>query len=181
MFWMMSVLIIVAYGMALLISYSIRSNLPLESEKPVIAKGWTRSSWPFLKDQFPAGLTFDCTGEWCGGRILVTVRTKIGFCNCITGVSDDEELERVSDRELVSGESRPIGDGNAVAFGGLEGRMRAYVIEHSENGLLSIAYNNKCDVVVATAFGSSSLIKENATELLNSAPVREWIAHTLNL
>ena len=52
----------------------------------------------------------------CGGEVTVYVRAKIGFCSCITGVSDDEELDRISDYDLLGNSSR------ARAPGGDRGR-----------------------------------------------------------
>src|SRR6185312_14579499 len=54
---------------------------------------WREISWPFPRDGWPAGRAFRC--ESCGG-IELYVRPKIGFCNCDTGVADDDEVDRVT-------------------------------------------------------------------------------------
>src|SRR5260370_24844961 len=63
---------------------------------------WTEAKWPFLQDQWGIGKAFVCMPADCGVKVDVFIRPKIGFCNCSTGVSDDKELERVADTDLVS-------------------------------------------------------------------------------
>ncbi|MEA2839255.1 MAG: hypothetical protein QOF41_585 [Methylobacteriaceae bacterium] len=58
---------------------------------------WSEAKWPFSIDQWGTGKAFRCEATDCGGEISVYLRPKIGFCNCTTGVADDEELERVAD------------------------------------------------------------------------------------
>jgi hypothetical protein len=38
----------------------------------------------------------------CGERVEIYVRPKIGFCNCDSGVADDDEVDRVADLDLIS-------------------------------------------------------------------------------
>src|SRR5262249_50676463 len=62
------------------------------------ASQWREISWPFPRDGWPAGRAFRC--ESCGGALggaEIYVRAKIGFCNCTTGVADDDEVDRVAD------------------------------------------------------------------------------------
>ena len=68
---------------------------------------WTEVKWPFLLDQWGIGKAFTCQPADCGVKVDVYIRPKIGFCNCSTGVSDDTELERVADTELVSANTKP--------------------------------------------------------------------------
>ena len=61
-------------------------------------------------DQWGKGKAFHCKAADCGTEVSLYVRAKIGFCNCTTGVADDEELERLSDFDLMgSGTARPGG------------------------------------------------------------------------
>ena len=62
---------------------------------------WTEIGWPFPIDQWGSGKAFNCKPSDCSAEINLYVRAKIGFCNCATGVADDEELERVGDLPLV--------------------------------------------------------------------------------
>ena len=61
---------------------------------------WHEVVWPFPMDQWGKGTAFRCNAADCGTEIIVYLRAKIGFCNCATGVSDDEDLDRISDFDL---------------------------------------------------------------------------------
>jgi hypothetical protein len=63
---------------------------------------WTEGKWPFPIDQWGDGWAFECKGAVCGTNVNLYLRPKIGFCNCQTGVADDEELDRVSDIDLIA-------------------------------------------------------------------------------
>ena len=62
--------------------------------------------WPFPLDQWGTGRAFRCGAADCGAEVSLYLRPKLGFCNCATGVSDDEELDRVGDLELYSDKFR---------------------------------------------------------------------------
>ncbi len=47
----------------------------------------------------------------CGGEVELYVRPKIGFCNCDTGVADDDEVDRVADLDLISQRFAPLAPG----------------------------------------------------------------------
>ena len=57
---------------------------------------WLEVPWSFPIDQWGKGKAFTCKAADCGTAVTVYVRAKIGFCNCSTGVADDEELDRIS-------------------------------------------------------------------------------------
>src|ERR1700722_13943780 len=63
--------------------------------------------WPFPADEWGKGKAFRCEAADCGSEVSVFIRAKIGFCNCTTGVSDDNELDRLSDFALM-GETRSV-------------------------------------------------------------------------
>ena len=54
------------------------------------------------------------------------VRPKIGFCNCDSGVADDDEVDRVADLDLMSERFVPLEAGNAIRIAGMPGRLRTY-------------------------------------------------------
>ena len=62
---------------------------------------WTEVPWPFPIDQWGKGKAFQCKAATCGTEVTIYIRAKIGFCNCSTGVADDEELDRISDFDLL--------------------------------------------------------------------------------
>ena len=147
---------------------------------------WTEIKWPFLLDQWGIGRAFVCVPAVCGAKIDVYVRPKIGFCNCSTGVSDDVELERVADTGLVSLEIRPLDPGRPVKVGWMQGLSRAYRISEEKAGerLLSVAFNDECDVVVAVAKlgnGDPTVVEPAVIAFLNSRPMVLWAKKELGL
>lgn len=148
--------------------------------------GWTPVDWPFLNDQFGKGKAFECDASNCGDKIRVTFRAKIGFCNCATGVSDDEELERIGDVGMASAANAPLEQGREIRVGRMVGRSRSYAIgaRESRQRLLSLAFNERCDVIVATAQAGDAppeKIEAMVLRFLNSAYVLEWAETTLGL
>src|SRR5207248_8103485 len=68
------------------------------------------------------------------------------------GVSDDAELERVGDVELLGDKFSAPGDGHPIAVAWMKGRSRAYDVPgRTPASTLAIAFNDRCDVIVATA------------------------------
>jgi hypothetical protein len=147
---------------------------------------WTEVKWPFLLDQWGIGKAFVCMPADCGSKVEVYIRPKIGFCNCSTGVSDDAELERVGDTDLVSADVRPLGAGRPIKVGWMAGRIRAYRVSGAAAGgqLLSVAFNDECDVVVAlAALGNddAAAAASVVTAFLNSRPMVLWAKKELGL
>jgi hypothetical protein len=147
---------------------------------------WTEVKWPFPLDQWGIGKAFVCIPADCAVKVDLYVRPKIGYCNCATGVSDDAELERVSDTELVSPKTRPRGRSNPIKVGWMEGRSRPYWASAAEPGmgLLSVAFNDECDVVVALATfgdGDPAMIEPAVTGFLKSTPMVLWAKKELGL
>src|ERR1700704_5494321 len=81
--------------------------------RPAVA-GWREIAWPFPRDGWPAGRAFRCGAALCGGEIELYLRPKAGFCNCDTGVADDDEVDRVADLDLISERFRALEPGEAV-------------------------------------------------------------------
>ena len=117
---------------------------------------WQEIAWPFPRDGWPAGRAFRCDPASCGAEAELYVRPKIGFCNCTTGVDSDDELERVADVELVSPRYSPLGAGRQIAVGWMNGRSRPYRVASlgPATSALAVAFNERCDVIVATAFSA---------------------------
>jgi len=147
---------------------------------------WSETKWPFLVDQWGTGRAFVCMPADCGGKVEVYVRPKIGFCNCSTGVSDDAELERVADTELLDADIRPLGAGRAVKIGWMHGLARLYrpADQRSAARLLSVAFNDECDVVVAVArlgSGDDGATAPAVVAFLNSNSMVLWAKKELGL
>jgi hypothetical protein len=151
------------------------------------SSAWTEVSWPFPADQWGGGKAFKCTPANCGSEVNLYLRAKLGFCNCTTGVADDEDLDRMSDFDLVGGEVSPLAAGRAVRIGAMKGRDRAYALTASKppgKSAISVVFNDRCDMVVATVVlphDRPTTIEPIVVEFLNSAPVLHWAEVTLGL
>jgi hypothetical protein len=148
-------------------------------ERPV----WTEAAWPFPIDQWGRGRAFQCEAADCGIDVYLYLRPKIGFCNCQTGVADDEELDRVGDADLVGSKSSTLGPGRPIMVHWMKGRSRSYAVSAPVKSVLSLAFNDRCDVIVATVVaGDEPSAQEQAVlEFLNSDLVLHWAEVTLGL
>src|SRR4030088_1233276 len=145
---------------------------------------WTEATWPFPIDQWGEGWAFQCKAADCGIEVNLYLRPKIGFCNCQTGVADDQELDRVSDVDLVSSESKALGPGRPITVHWMKGRSRGYAVgAPSAKSVLSLAFNNRCDVIVATVVaGDKPVAQEQAVlEFLNGDLMLGWAEGVLGL
>ena len=82
--------------------------------------------WPFPTDEWGKGKAFRCAAADCGVEVNLYIRAKIGFCNCLTGVSDDDELDRLSDFNLMGDKPAVLGPGHEIKIAWMKGRSRAY-------------------------------------------------------
>ena len=143
--------------------------------------------WPFPVDEWGAGKAYRCGAADCGVEVNVYVRAKIGFCNCTTGVSDDNELDRLSDFNLMGDKPAVLGPGHEIKIAWMKGRSRAYsVVEpyRAPGSVLAIAFNDRCDAIVATAtvaHDRPATIEPSVIDLLNSEAVVHWAEVTLGL
>jgi len=148
---------------------------------------WAEVPWPFLMDQWGKGKAYQCRAEHCGTEVNLYLRAKIGFCNCSAGVSDDEELERLSDFDLMGRSVAPLGNGRPIAVAWMKGRSRSYLISAPVRGgqsALSVAFNDRCDALVATVVvghDRPAAIEPGAIAFLNGNTVLRWAEATLGL
>jgi hypothetical protein len=117
--------------------------------------------------------------------VNVYVRAKLGFCNCTTGVSDDEELERIGDLAVFGNDVSAQRAGRPISVAWMKGRSRPYGIPNRADwSVLSIGYNDRCDAIVATALVASKrpdTLEPAVLDLLNSRSVMRWAEVTLGL
>ena len=117
---------------------------------------WQEIAWPFPRDAWPAGRAFRCQAASCGEGIELYVRPKIGFCNCDTGVADDDEVDRVADLDMISPNFAPRAPGAVIRVADMSGRARAYDLamsDGSRHAAVGIAVSHRCDLLVAVAQG----------------------------
>jgi hypothetical protein len=145
------------------------------------ASPWVEEKWPFPIDQWGTGQAFGCVAEHCGRELHLYLRTKIGFCRCATGVSDDDEIERVGDLELIGPDYQALALGHPVTAGMMTGRARLYAVARplqSALPVLTIALANKCDAIVATVMAdpeAQSVAEGQALDFLRGAAVQHWV------
>jgi hypothetical protein len=142
--------------------------------------GWREIAWPFPRDGWPAGRAYRCAAASCGDEIEVYLRPKIGFCNCDSGVADDDEVDRVADLDLISERFVPIAPGQAVRIAGMSGRSRTYdlgMADGSRHGAVGIAVSHRCDLLVAVAQGkgAASGVQRAALAFLASSDMVRWM------
>ena len=146
---------------------------------------WSEIKWPFPMDQWGLGRAFQCRAADCNTDISLYLRAKLGFCNCTTGVSDDAELDRVGDLELLSSKFDGLRDGQPITVGWMKGRSRPYRVTMAyapARTALAIAFNDKCDVVVATVVANDMAAAERAAlSFLNGDLVLRWAERELGL
>ena len=148
------------------------------------AARWREIAWPFPRDGWPAGRAFRCEAASCGGAIEVYVRPKIGFCNCDTGVADDDEVDRVADLDLISDRFAPLAPGKVVQIAELSGRARNYDLPMRggvRHAAVGIALSHRCDLLVAAAQGEgdASALQRAALEFLASHDMHHWMMAAL--
>lgn len=153
---------------------------------PAKSSVWTEVQWPFPTDQFGRGKAFSCGAAECGIGTTVYIRAKIGFCNCTTGVADDDELERIGDLPLLGGNAVAQGDGRPIAIAWMKGRSRSHTVVSGSQpkSALSIGYNDRCDAIVATvvvANGRPEDVEAGVIRFLSGPTVMRWAEVTLGL
>src|SRR5256714_6899553 len=175
-----AVLIAGIAGYAVFLAAKPDTHRIFSRDRPV----WTEGAWPFPIDQWGQGWAFQCKAADCGIDVNLYLRPKIGFCNCQTGVADDEELDRVSDVDLVSSERSALGPGRPITVHWMKGRSRGYTVGAPlAKSVLSLAFNDRCDVIVATVVaGNDPVAQEQAVlEFLNGDLVLNWAKVVLGI
>src|SRR6185312_17567224 len=128
-------------------AYQVARPMAAESEAR-----WQEIAWSFPRDGWPAGRAFRCASCGEGGAgVELYVRPKIGFCNCDTGVADDDEVDRVADLDLISARFAPVEAGKAVRLADMTGRSRSYDLkmsDGSQHAAVGIALSHRCDLLV---------------------------------
>jgi hypothetical protein len=102
-------------------------------------------------------------------------------------VSDDEELDRISDYDLLGNKLAALGPGRPIAVAWMKGRSRAFTVGGAEplgRSALSVGFNDHCDAIVATAVlghEQPGEMEPAVLEFLNSKTVLHWAEITLGL
>jgi hypothetical protein len=143
---------------------------------------WQEIAWPYPRDGWPAGRAFRCDG--CAQPIELYVRPKIGFCNCDTGVADDDEVDRVADLDLISDRFAPLAPGQVIRIADMRGRSRDYDLDMRDgarHAAVGIAMSHHCDLIVVVAQGEARAdeLKREAVAFLTRQEMKHWMLAAL--
>jgi hypothetical protein len=146
---------------------------------------WSKIKWPFPVDLWGQGLAYRCGATDCGSEVHLYVRAKIGLCSCPSAI-DDEMVDRVGDVDLIASERGTLRPGRAINVRSMNGRSRAYLLGEGAiaRSALTIAFHDRCDLIVATAAIAHSEpdLQEGAVlQFLSSDLVQRWAEITLGL
>jgi hypothetical protein len=172
------VAVALAIGAGAFVAFSKHGN-DRDGLAPPAHPNWIEAQWPFPMDQWGKGKSFQCKAADCGTLVNLYVRPKLGSCNCSTGVASDEDVDRMSDLDLLGGESSPLRDGRPITVGWMKGRTRAYALtgRNRDKSAISVVFNDRCDMIVATAVlpvKASATIEPDVLKFLNSEPLLQW-------
>src|SRR5947207_16011397 len=117
---------------AFAVSIGMLSGVADYQHAPSDLEGWREIAWPFARDGWPAGRAFRCSSQACGEEIEIYLRPKIGFCNCDSGVADDDEVDRVADLDLINERFAPLEPGRVIRIAEMSGRLRNYHLDMSD-------------------------------------------------
>ena len=160
------------------------SGVAAYESAPSRAAIWQEIAWPFPRDGWPAGRAFRCDGAGCGG-VEVYVRPKKGFCNCDSGVTDDDEVDRVADLDLMSERFAARAAGSVIRVADMPGRLRAYDLDMQDGSrrtAVGIAVSRRCDLLVAVAQGrgDASEVRRAALDFLATSELARWMSAAMD-
>ena len=141
---------------------------------------WQEIAWPFPRDAWPAGRAFRCRSAACGEGVELYVRPKIGFCNCDSGVADDDEVDRVADLDMITPNFVPRAPGGVIRVADMSGRARAYDLDMTDgahHAAVGIAVAHRCDLLVAVAQGKGTAaeVQRAALAFLGANDMARWM------
>jgi len=157
---------------------TLSGSAAFQPARPV--ERWHEIAWPFPRDGWSAGRAFRCASELCGDDVELYVRPKAGFCNCDSGVADDDEVDRVTDLDLLSERFVALEPGKVIRVAGMPGRLRSYdlrMADGSRHAAIGLAVSRRCDLLVAVAQGKGAApgIQHVALDFLGSNEIAHWI------
>lgn len=137
--------------------------------------GWRPMVWPFPRDAWPAGRA------WHRDGTEVYVRVKLGFYSrCGMGVATDEELDRVTDINLLAEGFKAAQAGGRIRITDLFGRARIYRRKTwygAERFAEGIAVCYQCDLIAAIVAGdvTDEPTRKTAHRFIESNTVQAWV------
>ena len=144
---------------------------------------WREAQWSPPIDIWGVGKAWTCTGETCPSGAKLFARTKVGFCNCYTGVADDTEIDLIGDVDIHGDTFTPDRPGTTAELGPLKGRKRPFTLPNRWFGtthVLSVVVALDCKAVVATIVSSAPIdqnLETAALAVLKDKPFQDWLAN----
>lgn len=170
---------------AVALSAGLAASAPTDESARSSAPAWREIPWPLPFDPWGAGRAFICAAPACGQEVELVVRPKIGFCNCTTGITEDGEIERVSDVEAIGPDFVALAPGHAVRLGTMHGRAQGYRVRAQVSGpryALGVVASSRCDIVTATISGPEPInprVERMAFDLMNGPAMLTWAVASL--
>jgi hypothetical protein len=120
--------LVLAVGLASLVA---RDGAAVSAGAPLLTSAaWSETAWPFLRDQWGAGQALRCDAAHCGIPAQLYLRSKVGFCDCFNHVEDDDDIDRLTDFDLIGGDRVvPLGAGQRLTLAAGPARLRAFQLE----------------------------------------------------
>ena len=90
----------------------------------------------------------------------------------------------MADLRLIGDKPSALAAGSPISVAWMKGRSRAYATQRLQNSALAIAFNDRCDVVVATAIVAHprpAPLEPSVVAFLSSETVIRWAEVTLGL
>jgi hypothetical protein len=180
---LMIALLAISAVWAVIVFQMVQSRAERREDLNAQKLGWREIAWPFPRDGWPAGRAFRCQQASCVQGSEIYVRAKIGFCNCDTGVVDDDEVDRVTDVDLISPRFAAHAPGEVVRVADLAGRSRSYDLDLADGhrSAVGFALSHRCNLMVAVLQGKAfdPLLREAAQRFLVSPDVQRWMMASL--
>jgi hypothetical protein len=152
----------------------------IASSDASVHPAFAETAWPFLLDPWGPGRAFRCPAAACGERVDVFVRPKSGFCNCYSGVADDDEIDRIGDVDLHSPDFVPLAPGRITKVADMNGRRRAFRLAGgAPRQVEAIVVASNCNALVATVASGRELepaVERAVFDLLEGEPVQRFVA-----
>jgi hypothetical protein len=122
--------LVLAVGLASLVAGD-GAAVDAAAPAPAITRAaWSETAWPFLRDQWSAGQALRCDAAQCGIPAQLYLRSKVGFCDCFNHVEDDDDIDRLTDFDLIGGDRVvPLGPGRRLALAAGPARLREFRLE----------------------------------------------------
>jgi hypothetical protein len=176
---LMIALLAISAVWAVAVFQAVQSRAERRQDLGASRLGWREIAWPFPRDGWPAGRAFRCQNASCVEGSEIYVRAKIGFCNCDTGVADDDEVDRVTDLDLINPRFKASAPGRVVRVADLAGRSRSYDLDFADGrrGAIGFALSHRCNLMVAVVQGRAvdPLLQQAAQQFLVSPDMQRWM------